>query len=103
MPQNIMNNLEIKLRLPGGQPLTLNGTDIRVLLLRRNETVRDLARRLPCARENLSRMLTGKANYPHLRKKLARELQRMVNEMSQSNSGQSQAALREAQIWGQSP
>ena len=75
-----MKNMEIKICIPGSQAITLTGTDVKILLLRRNEKLKDLAKRIHCARETLSRFLSGKAELPLVRKRLTSELERMIAE-----------------------
>ena len=75
-----MPEIEIKI-YPFGKslkPQVLTKTDIKILLLRRHETIADLATRLPSSRENLSRVLNGKRGFSRLREKLQAELERMV-------------------------
>ena len=72
--------MEIKVRISSSQTITLSGTDVKILLLSRNETLKGVAKRIPCARETLSRFLSGKAELPHIRKKLTSELERMIAE-----------------------
>jgi hypothetical protein len=62
------------------KPLRLSGTDIRVMLLRRGERISDLADRLGCRRESLSRLLHGHVLLPAVKKKLIEELTRMIRE-----------------------
>jgi len=72
-----MDRFEMKLRI-GEKTLTLDRTEIRVILVRRGESFSDLASRIGCSRENLARLLNGKAHFPNLRKGLERELSRML-------------------------
>jgi transcriptional regulator with XRE-family HTH domain len=74
-----MNQTEIKVVVEDKQ-ITLNPIDIRVMLVRRGETFKDLAQRVKCSRENLSRLLNGKANFPFIYQRLAGELSKMVKE-----------------------
>lgn len=70
---------EFKIVIPGRkQAITFTKSDIRALLVHRGETWPDLAQRLNCSRENLSRLVNGRADFPFLRKRLADELARMV-------------------------
>src|SRR5688572_19581695 len=88
-----MKNMEIKISIGSSQAITLTGTDVKILLLRRNERLKDLAKRISCARETLSRFLSGKAELPHVRKKLASELERMIAETNKNGSDSARALL----------
>lgn len=72
-----------KLTIPGPKPKTFTKKEIRALLALREETITDLARRLDCTRESLSRLLNSRSNsriaFPKLQKKLEAEVARMVN------------------------
>ena len=72
-----MDRFEMKLQV-GERTLTLDKTEILVILLRRGETLADLAERIGCTRENLTRLINGRARFPNLRTGLERELSRML-------------------------
>lgn len=73
---------EFRLTIHGPEPRIFTKKDIRALLALREETLSDLARRLDCSRESLSRLLNsrlnGRADFPILREKLEKEVARMV-------------------------
>jgi DNA-binding Xre family transcriptional regulator len=75
-----MAELEINIRIHGRRT-RISKLDIEVLLAMRRESFEDLARRIPCARENLSRLLNGRARFPALRKKLTTTIEEMVEEL----------------------
>ena len=72
-----MDRFEMKLRI-GEKTVTLDRTEIRVLLIRRGENFSDLANRIGCTRENLSLLINGRAYFPNIRKALELELSRML-------------------------
>jgi len=74
--------MEFKVALRGNRVrrVVLDRAQIRSLLVRRSETIGDLAARLGCRRESLSRLINGKRSMPTLRDKLAKELARMMSE-----------------------
>jgi hypothetical protein len=72
--------IEIKLKQPS-HSISLTKRDIEILVCLYGGTMRDLAKRVPCSHENLSRVLNGRVDYPLIRKALANELSRMVTEI----------------------
>ena len=75
-----MAGIQIKLTQPSSA-ITLTKRDIEVLVSLYGGTMRDLAKRISYSHENLSRLLNGRVDYPHIRKALAAELARMVAEI----------------------
>ena len=63
-----------------GKPKTLTGLDVRVLLLKNSMTITQVADRIGCPRESLSRLLHGRAWYPKLAERVKRELGEILRE-----------------------
>lgn len=79
--------VEFKVTIPGRkQAITLTKREIEVLLKAREEGWADVAERLSCSRENLSRLINGRDEFPILRKKFVQELTRMIVEQKHKKS-----------------
>ena len=75
-----MAALEIKLSAPGKSHCLLK-RDVEAIVCLYGGTMRDLAKRIPCSFENLSRVLNGRVEYPILRAKINVEIARMIAEL----------------------
>lgn len=86
-----MKAFEIKVRIPDSRTtefLDLTKSDILVLLVKSKETptIEALADRCGCRRESLSRLLNGRAGNPILKKRLAKVLEELLNEVLRSDT-----------------
>lgn len=81
-----MHPIEIKVRTGSANSrlsITLSREDIDLLLIKseKTKTIDDLAKRVGCSRENLSRHLNGRAFFPRIQKQLAAVLAEMFAEL----------------------
>lgn len=84
-----MPEIEIKVSpFSPTEKIRLTRTDIEILLRLHEMNLTDLAGQIPCSKENLSRLLNGRATFPELHKKLALILEELIRKLPKNTHWQ---------------